>query len=176
MKIRSFMNKFVLIAGLIFACQAFAAWDGTSKVKPDTAGGYYIIDTEAKLAWYGANYNSGNAKLTADLDLGGHLWIPLAAGKGDKYYSKIFDGQNHIIKNLYVNGDELSAINKDTCDCKSLVFFTWRNWNKHKRPEWFLDALENYGVSILDFGMNDVNESVILSMMVNNYEKATNVD
>lgn len=72
--------------------------------------------------------------------------------------------------------NELSAINKDTCDCKSLIFFTWRNWNKHKRPEWFLDALENYGVSILDFGMNDINESVILSMMVNNYEKDTNVD
>ncbi len=88
-------------------------WDGSTKTEPCTIGGYYIIDNAAKLAWYGANYNKGNAKLTADLDLGGHLWIPLAAGKGDKYYSKIFDGQNHIIKNLYVNGDELSAINKE---------------------------------------------------------------
>ena len=88
-------------------------WDGSTKTEPCTIGGYYIIDNAAKLAWYGANYNSGNAKLTADLDLGGHLWVPLAAGKGDKYYSKIFDGQNHIIKNLYVNGDELSAINKE---------------------------------------------------------------
>ncbi len=109
------IKKYVL--GVMFCLlgigQAFAAWDGTSKVQPSMEGGYYIIDTEAKLAWYGANYNSGNAKLTADLDLGGHLWIPLAAGKGDKYYSKIFDGQNHIIKNLYVNGDELSAINKE---------------------------------------------------------------
>ncbi|MBR4785621.1 MAG: InlB B-repeat-containing protein [Fibrobacter sp.] len=106
------------LLGILLLClagvgQAFAAWDGTSKVQPSMEGGYYIIDTEAKLAWYGANYNKGNAKLTADLDLGGHLWIPLAAGKGDKYYSKIFDGQNHIIKNLYVNGDELSAINKE---------------------------------------------------------------
>ena len=106
------------LLGILLLClagvgQAFAAWDGTSKVEPSMEGGYYIIDTEAKLAWYGANYNKGNAKLTADLDLGGHLWIPLAAGKGDKYYSKIFDGQNHIIKNLYVNGDELSAINKE---------------------------------------------------------------
>lgn len=109
------IKKYVL--GVMFCLlgigQAFAAWDGTSKVQPSMEGGYYIIDTEAKLAWYGANYNSGNAKLTADLDLGGHLWVPLAAGKGDKYYSKIFDGQNHIIKNLYVNGDELSAINKE---------------------------------------------------------------
>ena len=90
-----------------------AVWDGTSTQEPCTKDGYYIIDNAKKLAWYGANYNSGNAKLTADLDLGGHLWIPMAAGKGDKYYGKIFDGQNHIIKNLYVNGDELSAINKE---------------------------------------------------------------
>ncbi|MBO6135249.1 MAG: InlB B-repeat-containing protein [Fibrobacter sp.] len=88
-------------------------WDGSTKTPPCTIGGYYIIDNAAKLAWYGANYNSGNAKLTADIDLGGHLWIPLAAGKGDKFYGKIFDGQNHIIKNLYVNGDDLSALNKE---------------------------------------------------------------
>ena len=88
-------------------------WDGSTKTPPCTIGEYYIIDNAAKLAWYGANYNSGNAKLTADIDLGGHLWIPLAAGKGDKFYGKIFDGQNHIIKNLYVNGDDLSALNKE---------------------------------------------------------------
>ena len=126
MKIRSFMNKFVLIAGLVLASQGFAAncaadyvppenpvWDGSTKTQPCTKDGFYIIDNAAKLAWYGANYNSGNAKLTADIDLGGYLWIPLAAGKGDKFYGKIFDGQNHIIKNLYVNGDELSALNKE---------------------------------------------------------------
>lgn len=90
-------------------------WDGSTKTEPCTKGGYYIIDNAAKLAWYGANYKKGNAKLTADLDLGGHLWIPLAAGKGgsETQYEKIFDGRNHIIKNLYVNGDELSAINKE---------------------------------------------------------------
>lgn len=88
-------------------------WDGSTKTEPCMKDGFYIIDNAAKLAWYGANYNKGNAKLTADIDLGGHLWIPLAAGKGDKFYGKIFDGQNHIIKNLYVNGDELSAINKE---------------------------------------------------------------
>ncbi len=90
-----------------------AVWDGSTKEEPCLVNGFYEINTAAKLAWYAKNYNNGNAKLTADLDLGGHLWIPLAAGKGDKFYGKIFDGQNHIIKNLYVNGDELSAINKE---------------------------------------------------------------
>lgn len=107
------LYSFLFVACLLGLGQVFAAWDGTSKVEPSQEGGYYIIDTEAKLAWYGANYNKGHAKLTADLDLGGHLWIPMAAGKGDKYYGKIFDGQNHIIKNLYINGDELSVINKE---------------------------------------------------------------
>ena len=107
------LYSFLFVACLLGLGQAFAAWDGTSKTQPAKVGDYYIINTEAELAWYGANYNSGNAKLTADLDLGGHLWIPMAAGKGDKYYGKIFDGQNHIIKNLYVNGDELAAINKE---------------------------------------------------------------
>jgi uncharacterized repeat protein (TIGR02543 family) len=113
MKILKKLHYFLFVACFFGMGQAFAAWDGTSKTQPVKEGDYYIINTEAELAWYGANYNSGNAKLTADLDLGGHLWIPLAAGKGDKYYGKIFDGQNHIIKNLYVNGDELSAINKE---------------------------------------------------------------
>lgn len=113
MKILKKLHYFLFVTALFGMGQAFAAWDGTSKTQPVKEDGYYIINTEAELAWYGANYNSGNAKLTADLDLGGHLWIPLAAGKGDKHYEKIFDGQNHIIKNLYVNGDELAAINKE---------------------------------------------------------------
>lgn len=113
MKILKKLHFFLFVACFFGIGQAFAAWDGTSKTQPVKEGDYYIINTEAELAWYGANYNSGNAKLTADLDLGGHLWIPMAAGKGDKYYGKIFDGQNHIIKNLYVNGDELAAINKE---------------------------------------------------------------
>ncbi len=113
MKILKKLHFFLFVACFFGIGQAFAAWDGTSKTQPVKEGDYYIINTEAELAWYGANYNSGNAKLTADLDLGGHLWIPMAAGKGDKYYGKIFDGQNHIIKNLYVNGDELAVINKE---------------------------------------------------------------
>lgn len=98
---------------MLFATQAFAAWDGTSTAQPTKEGDYYIIDTEAKLAWYAKNYNSGNAKLTADMDLGGHLWTPIAAGKGGNVYGKIFDGNGHIVKNLYINATELAAKNKD---------------------------------------------------------------
>lgn len=89
-------------------------WDGTiATSEPCTKDGYYIIDNAEKLAWYAMNYGKGNAKLTADIDLGGKLWTPIAPGKGDKKYAKIFDGNYHTIKNLYINGAELAAINID---------------------------------------------------------------
>ena len=126
MKIWAFLNKFVLIAGLFLVGQGFAAWDGVSKEEPSTQTindtTYYIINTEAKLAWYAdaakgsdnkENFNRNHARLTADLDLGGHLWIPIAAGKGTPSFGKIFDGNGHVIKNLYINGSELASIKKE---------------------------------------------------------------
>ena len=98
---------------MLFVAQAFAAaWDGSATQQATKEGDYYIIDTEAKLAWYAKNYNSGNAKLTADIDLGGHLWIPIAPGDGNAKYSKTFDGNGHVIKNMYINGSELAQIDK----------------------------------------------------------------
>ena len=44
-----------------------------------------------------------------DLDMGGKLWIPIAAGDGNgsnKKYGKIFDGNNHRISNLYINAED----------------------------------------------------------------------
>ena len=98
---------------LVFVGQGFAAWDGTSTEQPTKEGDYYIIDTEAKLAWYAKNWSQGNARLTANLDLGGKLWTPIAAGQGNAKYSKIFDGNGHVIKNLYINGTELAQIDKN---------------------------------------------------------------
>ncbi len=119
MKIRSFMNKFVLLAS-----QGFAAADclETAKIWRDCVSApgdttindtvYKKITTEKELAWLSNNINN-NAILLKDLDMGGKLWIPIAAGKGDRKYEKVFDGQYHIIRNLYINGDELSAINNE---------------------------------------------------------------
>ena len=126
MKIPSFTYKFVMFLGLLFACQVFAAecaanyvapenavWDGTSTQEPCTVDGYYIIDNAKKLAWYAKNYKNANARLTADIDLGDKLWTPIAAGKGGNVYGKIFDGNGHVVKNLYINATELAAKNKD---------------------------------------------------------------
>ena len=108
--------SFLFVACLLGLGQAFAAWDGTSKVEPTKSGNVCIIDSEAKLAWYATasknnNYTKCDAKLTADLDMGGKLWTPIAAGTGEQKFAKIFDGDGHVIKNLYINGTELAAIN-----------------------------------------------------------------
>ena len=119
---RHSISKVMLMFAWLMLCvnSVFAAWDGKEMVKParDTKNDKVcIIDTEAKLAWYAKTGNTNNyadcdAKLTADLDLGGELWIPIAAGTGNTLYSKTFDGNGHIIKNLYINGDELHKIDK----------------------------------------------------------------
>ena len=110
------LYSFLFVACLLGLGQAFAAWDGTSMEKPTKVGNVCTIDSEAKLAWYAAaskdnNYTKCDAKLTADLDMGGKLWTPIAAGTGEQKFAKIFDGDGHVIKNLYINGTELAAIN-----------------------------------------------------------------
>ena len=91
--------------------QGFAAWNGTTKTAATLENGYYIIDTEAKLAWFAAQVNEGHssykAKLTADLDLGHQPWTPI--GVGEKTFAGTFDGGNHVVSNLYINAENLIA-------------------------------------------------------------------
>ena len=126
-----FFRKLLLLTLLMLGVgSAFGAWDGTSMTEPSTekidGKDYYIIDSEAKLAWFANESNrlhtsafDKNAKLTADLDMGSHLWVPICAGTGGKakdgitycQYKGSFDGDSHVIKNMYINGTELAAIN-----------------------------------------------------------------
>ena len=74
------------------------AWDGTTLTEPtkDTDGAW-LIGTAAELAWFAKNGAQGSAKLTADIDLAGYDWTPMA-----KLYGT-FDGQGHVIRNLYIS-------------------------------------------------------------------------
>ena len=128
MKKWSFSNKFVLIAGLVLASQGFAALDcatgtgwGDFLTQEATKGsdGYYEIDTPEKLAWVSCKTTNGSLvsnkfKLTTDIDLGGKLFIPIAAGKGEKVngtnvkFTGTLDGQGHTIKGLYIKGSEIA--------------------------------------------------------------------
>ena len=73
-------------------------WDGKTKTEPQKDdSGAYRIGTAAELAWYAASDGKTAAKLTADIELAGFDWRPLA-----KIYAA-FDGQGHVIHNLYIN-------------------------------------------------------------------------
>lgn len=118
-----FLTLFVLLT--VFG-QAFAVWDGSTMVAATKGSdGFYVIDSEEKLAWFANESNKNhtgefkqNAKLDADLDMGSHLWIPICAGAGGTGINKItyckynatFDGKGHTISNLKMVSAELGEI------------------------------------------------------------------
>ena len=86
-----------------------AKWDGTSAKQPSgsgTASSPYRIGTAAELSWFAQQVNSGNrsacAVLTADIDLNGKPWTPIANKGLNSGYTGTFDGRNHIIHGLYL--------------------------------------------------------------------------
>ena len=128
MKIPSFMNKLVLIAGLIFACQAFAVEKWTDEaVEPPKVGNVYQVSTPGQLAWIALNTmnkeSSYKIKLNADLDLKDKLWLPIGAGHGGNGFKGEFDGQGHSISNVYIKSDELLSAYNDKCLAQNLGFF-----------------------------------------------------
>ena len=107
---------------MLFVTQAFAdAWDGTSKVRPQQdENGVFIIKSAEELAWFSdtTNYKltgdgttqmyKVNARLDADLDLGGELFVPICGGGGERRFQGTIDGNGHTISNLRINGAELA--------------------------------------------------------------------
>lgn len=74
------------------------AWDGKTKTEPKKdANGVYLIGTAAELAWFAATDGKTSAKLTADIDLAAYDWTPM------KNFYGTFDGDGHMVKNLYIN-------------------------------------------------------------------------
>ncbi len=81
-----------------------SAWDGASTEAITPQGKTYVIENADQLAWVARETANGNQffgcrfKLIADIDLGGHPWMPIGSSKRPFYGS--FDGQNHTIRNL----------------------------------------------------------------------------
>ena len=75
--------------------------------------GYYEISNANQLFWFAAYVNADNnnratnAVLTADIDLENRKWTPIGYHTDDpyvdNYYRGVFDGNNHVIKNLNVH-------------------------------------------------------------------------
>lgn len=91
--------------------------------EPAQEGEYYMIGTAEELEWFRDAVNGGsfdaNAKLTADIDLGGVDWIPIGDGFSMEepenedlaamaakpaYFGGEFDGQGHTVSNFKVTG------------------------------------------------------------------------
>ena len=79
--------------------------------------GVYALGTAEELAWFAAKVNNGeskiNAVLTADIDMGGMEWTPIAAGScyymaegpanvTNPGFSGVFDGKGHVISNFTI--------------------------------------------------------------------------
>ena len=89
------------------------AWDGkTTKEPAKDANNNYIIAEPSELAWLADQVNgvsraAGNTfagqtfKMTADLDLREHPWMPI--GNSTTNFQGTFDGQGYVIRNLVVN-------------------------------------------------------------------------
>ena len=84
-------------------------WDGSSKTQPSgsgTAASPYKIGTAAQLAWFANAVNNGSrsacAVLTADIDLNGQEWTPIANSGVNNGYIGTFDGQGHVIHGICV--------------------------------------------------------------------------
>ena len=98
-------------------------WDGESAATGFASGtgsenDPYIIDTAAQLIYFrnqvdaGVNYAGQFVKLNKDIDLNNKLFNPIGGGwayNGGKTFNGTFDGDNHTIYNIYVNGWELDA-------------------------------------------------------------------
>lgn len=89
------------------------SWDGVTTTEPaKDADGAYMIGTAAELAWFAQAVNEGqyalNAVLTADIDLENEPWTPIGNNTavtttGEVMYKGVFNGQGHVVKNLYIN-------------------------------------------------------------------------
>ncbi len=71
--------------------------------------GYYEIANAGQLFWFAKYINTvdrtASAVLTADIDLENRPWTPIGStGQDSHNFRGVFDGQNHTIKGLYVEG------------------------------------------------------------------------
>lgn len=109
-----------LLMMLFFFTSIEAAWDGssteafpTSSQSAGSVGYPYLISTPEQLAFIALKVSSGTTyagkyfRLTEDIDLGGKPWIPI--GTVSHPFQGRFDGNNHQIKNLFIDGSGIAS-------------------------------------------------------------------
>ena len=100
-------------------------WTDIVTTKPDgyieNDEGVVIISTEEGLAWFSSLVNGLNGEesrtfaektimLVADLDMSRFKWLPIGSNSNDAHtFQGSFNGNNHIISNLYINENRESV-------------------------------------------------------------------
>lgn len=122
------MNKLYFYCFALFMVPTFSAFGQTQPSQDEN--GYYLIENAEHLKWFRDQVNASehkqvdtngdgqinmddetivrlNAKLMADIDLGGESWTPIGEYNNGEEPDEIrfggyFDGQGHVIKGLNV--------------------------------------------------------------------------
>ena len=100
-----------LVPMTAFAAETMDAWDGTADTSwYDEEKTEFYLQTAELLAGMAklinddmANFKDKTVYLENDLDLGGHEWISIGDGANTDVgsFQGVFDGQSHVIYNLY---------------------------------------------------------------------------
>ena len=145
---------FTLLPTAAFAAETMDTWDGTAdtswydenetkfhlKAAKQLAGMAKLVNDNT------ANFKDKTVYLDNDLDLGGHEWISIGNGANTAWgsFQGIFDGQSHVVYNLYSH-EGLKSENKDNNNnlyrnglfgaiCRSA---RWDGWGKaHENGDW----------------------------------------
>lgn len=111
---RKFLATFII---LCMACTFLPNTMAAEEIIPDISwykdeDSAFTLDSPAELAGLAQLVNGGNdfsnktVTLGADIDLQNAPWTPI--GSTDKPFSGTFDGQEKVVKNLYIDDDGLT--------------------------------------------------------------------
>ena len=116
-----FLVLFLVINTVSLAIIADDGWDGTETKCLNGTGdpnNPFLISTPGELAWFRTQVNTVDcflcARLTADIDLNNHQWIPIGdvdasyaesalESMTETVFSGVFDGYGHTISGLNIN-------------------------------------------------------------------------
>ena len=125
-KLLSLLLALCLVMALVpmtaFAAETVDTWDGTADTSwYDEEKTEFYLQTAEQLAGMAklinddmANFKDKTVYLENDLDLGGHEWISIGDGANTAggSFQGVFDGQSHVVYNLYSH-EGLKSENKD---------------------------------------------------------------
>ncbi len=112
------MKKSLIVISSLMVCTLFMvcqtanadALYGYSLLKGEgTKKTPYLIESKDDLVLFrdlvngGLDFNGKYVKQTADIDLNGENWLPIGVVLGEHYFYGTYNGNGHIINNLYIN-------------------------------------------------------------------------